>query len=430
MELPRTSPPTLASNSDLPQVLAYPRGRNRFGIRNHILVVPTTFCTNRLAEEIADAFRDVRFGPQGENRVIALYHGVGCCSVGFDEELGLRVLKHATRNPNVGAVLSVSLGCGAYCSSCHASGASKWDGKLIQRIQESRQQYEVVTQGHGTRGALQQAKTIIGRLVDELGRQERTPHPISKLVVGVMNGSSDSTSGLFTNPAVGYFGDWLIDQGGRVLFSQTIETLGAESFLLERVKSDSVRQRLKRLLTAVTMLRRGVEKEGIESDPTRGNRLGGLSTLAEKSIGTVFKIGHDPSHEILGVIEHGGTLDNHQAGLYLIDGPGQDLICATGLAVAGAHLIIFTTGRGTPTGSAISPTLKVTSNRQTFTNQQGDIDVYFPVEEIFDSGRGLKDIALETLTPRILSLVEGRELATAEVRGQRDFAVRQLWPID
>jgi altronate dehydratase large subunit len=406
------------------------RAAKRYGTRSHVLIIPATLCALETARKIAARFTGRRFGARGENRVVMLAHEVGCCSVGTDDKLGHRLLRNATLNPNVAAALVVSLGCGSYCSVSNGAGQSSRGGSLITSIQGPRRQEEVVMQAPGgCEAAVEDGVKMVERMIAEVETAKRVDAPLSALVPGVMNGSSDPTSGLFTNRGVGFFCDLLLDAGGRIAFSQTTEMLGAEDVLLERADTERTRYQVSRLLTAATMMRLAVESEGVESEPTQGNLRSGISTLQEKSVGTLFKIGVSPAHRIVGVVPHGKAVES-KPGIYLVDGPGQDVLCMSGLAAAGATLVLFTTGRGAPTGSPLAPTIKITSNRRTFENMPDVIDLCLPVEEIFDAGRSLRDIAVNTLMPYVLAVASGRELTAAERSGQQDFQVRQMWPIE
>jgi altronate dehydratase large subunit len=411
-------------------VKLYARGRKRFGTRSHILIVPATFCTIETARMIAARFANRHFGSNAENRVVVIEHEVGCCSVGIDEHGSLRILRNSSHNPNIAAVLVVSLGCGAHCSPSNSSGESARTGSLITSIQGPRRQEEVVVQGPGGRNdAVERGVKMIEAMIQEVERTGRVETSLADLVPGVMNGSSDPTSGLFTNPATGIFCDFLMNANGRIAFSQTTEMLGAEKIMLARADSDRVQQRMARLLSAATTMRMAVELEGVETEPTQGNLRSGISTLKEKSVGTLFKIGMSPKYPIVDVVPHGKTIGS-KSGIYLVDGPGQDVLCMSGLVAAGANVVLFTTGRGAPTGSPLAPTIKITSNFTTQQNMPELIDVYLPVEEIFEQGRSMAEIALQTLVPYVHAVASGTQLTAAELSGQRDFQVRQLWPIE
>ncbi|MEO0649534.1 MAG: UxaA family hydrolase, partial [Planctomycetota bacterium] len=319
------------------RVLGYRRNKNRFGIRNHIAVVPTVFCANRVAAEIASGFEDARWGTADENRVLHLGHTVGCCSIGFDEETAIDVLMGLAQNPNVGGVLLVHLGCGQLCSECGSTGKPVGSGRLnlLLRSLSSVLKADTIIHAKGSLSAIEDGRQKVARMIEKLEAQERTEFHVGNLAIGVMNGSSDPTSGLFANPAVGHFSDWLLSRGGRVAFSQTVEMLGAEDAVLERLGDEhsparqrSVRHRVESQLWRTTAMRVAVEGLGIESEPTPGNRRGGISTLAEKSIGTLFKIGHDAEHSIVDVLPHGKSMSS-KGGIHLVDGPGQDVLCLT-----------------------------------------------------------------------------------------------------
>lgn len=411
------------------RVMLYARGRRRFGIRNHILILASTFCTLETARMIHAHFSDTRFGRRGENRVILLEHETGCCSVGIDESLAHRTLRNASLNTNVARVVVISLGCGSYCSTANSTGHSTRTGKLIKTIQAPVRQEEVVVQAPGSReGAVKQGVQIIRRMIKEIENQERVETSLASLFPGVMNGSSDPTSGLYANPAVGFFADFILDLGGRVAFSQTTEMIGAESLIVPRADADSTRHQIMRLLSATATMRRAVEDEGVECEPTQGNIRSGISTLAEKSVGTIFKIGTSSAHRIVDVVPHGKSAGS-PPGIYLVDGPGQDVLAMSGLVASGANMVLFTTGRGAPTGSPIAPTVKITANETTAANMPDVIDLCLPVNEIFEKQRSLQEIALEALVPEIHAIASGKR-TKAEIAGQKDFQVRQMWPID
>lgn len=418
-------------------LLGFPRKDGNFGVRNHVLVVPSVFCTNEISQRIARHYAGKSFGEHGENKVVVLHHGVGCCNVGIDEGLAYRVIRNSILNPNIGAVVAVSLGCGQLCTACGSGGDVGEAGRLTKGLADHKPLTEVVVHANGgTEACFERAVAAIEGHIADLEQQKREPFPFSKLAIGVMNGSSDATSGLFTNPAVGHFSDWLVEHGGRIFFSQTIETLGGETMVTDKLDTTDgeLVERTMRLFRAVTSFRQAVEKEGVQSEPTPGNIRQGLSTLAEKSIGSIFKIGHKAENKLVGLVPH-GKLAGEKAGIYLVDGPGQDIICMTGLSAAGAQIVLFTTGGGTPTGSGVSPTVKLTSNRQTYNRMRPNIDLCLPVEDIFlerngNPRRSLQEIAIDSIVPFVKDVAEGRTQTCAEKIGQNDFHVRQMWMTD
>jgi altronate dehydratase large subunit len=416
-------------NNNPIQAWLYPVARNRYATRQHVVVATTVFCNRSILEEVHGRLAHLRFGKNGENRVIVIDHPVGCCSVGFDVEVAEDVLTNTLQHPNVGGIVVVSLGCGSYCSTASTAGFSDGNGRLVKRI-STRRPMEIVVQAEGGRAAaVSRICDAVELLIAELEKKERENVALSNIPMAVMNGSSDPTSGLFANPAIGHYCDDHLDRNGRVLFGQTTEILGAEPLILGRISSEHIHNQVRRKFEAATMMRLTVEREGVECEPTQGNIRSGISTLAEKSVGTVAKIGSKTGNQIVEIVQHGSAASTKR-GVHFVDTPGQDVLCLTGLVAAGAGLVLFSTGRGAPTGSPIAPTIKITGNRATSERLPDLIDVCLPVEDIFEKGRSLRDIALETLVPFVSDVASGIRLTAAERNGQRDFQVRQLWPIE
>ncbi len=415
----------------------YRRERRVYGARNHVLILPTTPCTNRLAEIIYEEFRGERWGERGENRVVLARHGAGCCHIGFDLDVALRTLAGLASHPNVHGVLLVSLGCGQLCKIPLRPGESKRDNLLSFRLYDRLLKRGVKVRwvnlqepwpegSDGFERVVELGRRFVREMVEEASSAERVEAPVRRLVVGVGNGASDPTSGLFANPAVGYVVEKLVGEGASVVFAQTTEILGGEQLLLSRVASERVARKLRRLLEASYAMKIALADYMGESDPTPGNIASGISTLAEKSLGSLLKVGRDPSVKLLDVLPYAWPVPRGRGGLYLMDTPGMDIPSITGMVAGGAHAVIFTTGLGTPVGSAVSPVLKVTANRETYARLSRIIDVYVPAEEVF-SGRSLRDVALESVYPALLDVLSGDRLAKSEVNGQVDLEVRQYW---
>ena len=257
-------------------------------------------------------------------------------------------------------------------------------------------------------------------------RQTNIPHNI---ITAILNGGSDPTSGLFANPAVGHFTDHLIQQGGSAVFSQTSELLGAEQyFYKQKAMNENVALKLKTMVNLYDNLTRSLEQYVTESEPTPGNIESGISTLSEKALGCCSKAGHLDSIRIQKILPYTQKIPSYP-GLYFMDGPGQDILCMMGMLIGGAHLVMFTTGIGSPLGSAIAPVIKVTANKQTYDMLNSNIDVYIPKEDIFTKGEYLKDIAHELLIPLFHSVISGKSQTKSEIMGQRDFGIRQMWPL-
>jgi len=425
-------------------IYAYRRkGRKVYGIRNHVLILPTTACVNRIAEIIWDEFKDVRWGENKENRVVLARHSGGCTHIGFDEEIAFNTLLGLASHPNIYGVLLISLGCGQFCKRPLIEGENKKlnlsEFKLYDRLlKRGVKVYWINVQERVMfkkyKSSLEQAidlgKKFVERMIEDAKTMEREETGLEHFVMGIGNGASDPTSGLFTNSALGYVVDHFIHKGGTVVFSQTIEMLGAEELVfrkIDRNKRKHVYNKVKRLLETAVVLKEALQEYLGESDPTPGNIRSGISTLTEKSVGTMLKIGHDPSIPIKDVLYFSQKIPRN-GGLYLMDSPGMDIFSISGMIAGGAHLVIFTTGMGTPVGSVAGPVLKVTTNKETFEKMPDIIDIYIPTEEIFDRGKKLKDLSIEIMYPKILKVMNGEILSLAEQRGHMDFDVRCYWP--
>ncbi len=421
----------------------YRRKRKVYGIRNHVLILPTTACVNRIAEIIWEEFRDVKWGENKENKVVLARHSGGCTHIGFDEEIAFNTLLGIASHPNIYGVLLVSLGCGQFCKRPLLDRESKRlnlsEFKLYDRLVKRGIKVYWVNVQEGImfkkyKSSLEQAidlgKRFVERMVEEAKILERNETSLEHFVMGIGNGASDPTSGLFTNSALGFVVDHFIHNGGTVVFSQTIEMLGAEELVfrkIDRNKRKHVYNKVKRLLETTMVLKEALQEYLGESDPTPGNIRSGISTLTEKSVGTMLKIGHDPSIPIRDVLYFGQRVPRN-GGLYLMDSPGMDIFSISGMCAGGVHLVIFTTGMGTPVGSVVAPVLKVTANKETYEKMPDIIDIYIPVEEIFEQGRSLKELAVEVIYPKVLKVMNGEVLSLAEKRGHMDFDVRCYWP--
>lgn len=404
----------------------YKRGANRYGTRNHVAVIASNFCCNVTVQKICAHFTDTLFGDHGENRVIPLTHTGGCCDVGFDELLVERTLAHTAMNPNFGGVVVVNLGCGEFCSACRGDGAPQGNGRLMRALSKHGHVAEVVIQGPGGLStAVERGIAAVRRMVAELARQCREPVDFKLGVFpGVMNGSSDMTSPV-ANAAVGTIIDQIVVDYGRAAFGQTTEMLGAERVILSRADDDRIKWRVQELLTARAEQRAAAEHEGVEVEPTSGNKDGGISTLSEKSLGTVKKVGS--VGRIVEVVPFGATASTKD-GLHLIDTPGQDVLCLSGLGAAGCNLIFFTTGRGATTGAAGIPTIKISANARTYDNMSDIVDCYLPLEEVIEHGRPLEEVAFGIISEYATAVAAGTQLTRAEANGHNDFQVMKFLP--
>ena len=324
--------------SDLPRepaptIMAYRRPDGRVGIRNDIWIIPTVGCVNRLCERLAASCGG-----------LALTHPYGCSQLGADHEMTANLLAALARHPNAGGVLVVALGCeNNTLESFKARLSSQLPTLNIRflRAQDPGDEFE-------------RGKALIAELLANRP-QERVPVPASELVVGLKCGGSDGFSGLTANPLVGRFSDWLVARGGATVLTEVPEMFGAETLLMKRCRTRAVFDRCVAMVNDFKDYYTRHNQVCYEN-PSPGNKAGGISTLEDKSLGCVQKGGSAPVEDVLG---YGEPVKAH--GLSLLTGPGNDLVASTVLAAAGCHLILFTTGRGTPFGTVV-PTMKIATN--------------------------------------------------------------------
>ncbi|QJC52685.1 UxaA family hydrolase [Paenibacillus albicereus] len=381
-------------------ILAYERANGDIGIRNHLLIIPTVICSNQVCSRIAQLVPGA----------VAVPHPHGCSQIGADKDRTFAVLAGTGANPNVGAVLIVSLGC-EVVDPQQLADAIRVTGKPVEW-------FDIQSVG-GSVKAIEHGAKLARQLQSDLMRQPQVPVPLSKLKVGVKCGGSDATSGLASNPALGAAADALVRAGGTVVIGETTEIIGAEHVLAERCPDPAVRERL---YAIVGRFEREVERMGADmrgGNPSPGNIAGGLSTIEEKSLGCISKCGTSP---ILGVTEYAERLP--EGGLYFMDSPGNDIECVSGMAAAGAHIVCFTTGRGTPTGAAVVPVVKITGNDRTFSLMEDNMDV--DVSPMLDGSLDV-EAAGERIWQEIVEVAAGK-LTKAEILGHQEFSINRIGP--
>lgn len=384
--------------SEQPTFRGYRRPDGQIGIRNHLLILPTSVCSSTVASNIAAQVPGA----------VALANQHGCCQIGEDYEQTLRTLIGLGKNPNVAAVLVVGLGCEGIPIQQTADEIAK-TGKPVEAI--------IIQEAGGTLKTTALGLQIASRLARESAQLQPEVFPISELSLGIECGGSDFTSGLVSNPAAGSASDLLVAADGTAMLSETTEFIGAEHVLAKRAKSPEIAQKLIQIVeqTEIRAKNQNVDLRG--GQPTPGNIAGGISSIEEKSLGCIYKAGHSPIQDVLsyGVAPSG-------KGLYIMDTPGQDVESITGMLAGGMQVIIFTTGRGTPTGSPIAPVIKITGNGQTFRQMEDNIDldlssVLNGEETIEQAGRRIFEEIVE---------VANGKLTKAESLGHREFGIHRI----
>jgi altronate dehydratase large subunit len=319
------------------------------------------------------------------------------------------VLTGIGTNPNVGAVVLVSLGC-----------ESNQPDTLAERIARSGREVEVVSiqASGGIRAAFDDVTNVVARMRASLELDQRVDAGWDELTVGLECGGSDGWSGITANPALGRAADWLVDKGATVMLGETPEIVGAEHLLADRAVSPKVAEDL---LRAVDGWERKIAYAGADArggQPSPGNIDGGITTIEEKSLGALQKAGNRPLQEVVG---YGVRASAH--GFVFMDTPGQDIEQLTGFASGGCQLVCFTTGRGTPTGSPVMPVIKIATNSRVADLMEEHIDIN--AGRIVEGSATLEDVAAEIIDT--IAAVCAGEATASERNRQRDFALPRLW---
>jgi altronate dehydratase large subunit len=311
------------------------------------------------------------------------------------------------KNPNVAGVLLVGLGCESITCDILAEGIMS-TGKPVESL--------IIQEEGGTINTTEKGIRILQKMAQEVADLKKEPFPVSKLTLAVECGGSDSTSGLAANPAVGVAADMLIDKGGTVMFGETQEMTGTQHILARRALNENVG---KDIIEMIEKQEARMRAMGIDSRyMSKGNQDGGLTTIEEKSLGAIRKGG---TRAIQGVLRNNReALDvPNRSGLWLQDGPGWDVPSVTHMVAAGAQVVVFTSGRGSTTGHAISPVLKVTGNPVTFQNLKDNIDIN--AGTILDGSDSLNSVG-KRIFDTVVEVASGR-LTKAEALGYHEFIV-------
>lgn len=375
----------------------YRRGDGRVGTRNEIWILPTVGCVARTAEKIA-AIAHARHAGAVDG-VHAFAHPFGCSQLGDDLAGTRSMLAALACHPNAGGVLLVGLGC-----------ESNQLDRLIEEIPQGLRGRVRTLRAQSAGDEIEEGVALVDALVATASLTRRQEVGLSELVIGLKCGGSDGFSGLTANPLVGRMADRVTAAGGTAILSEIPEIFGAERLLMARARDASV---FEAIVGVVNDFKRYFIAHGepISENPSPGNLAGGITTLEEKSLGAVQKGGRGRVEDVL---RYGQRV--RRRGLTLLEAPGNDAVSSTALAAAGATMILFTTGRGTPLGFPV-PTVKIASNSELATRKRGWID--------FDAGAVLReglDPVAEQLAERIVAIASGEETA-AERNGEREIAI-------
>lgn len=379
--------------------MGYRRENGEVGIRNEIWIIPTVGCVNGLAEKAAANLRAAGL-PDNVEEVVVFSHPYGCSQLGDDHEASRRILADLVRHPNAGGVLVVGLGC-----ENNTMAAFK---ELIGPVDESRVKF-LVTQE--VEDELETCAELLGALCDHAATAMREPVPAAELRIGLKCGGSDAFSGLTANALVGAVSDRLIARGGSAVLTEIPEAFGAETILFNRCVNESV---FNDAVTVVNDFKNYFLSHGepVGENPSPGNKDGGITTLEDKSLGCVQKGGRAP---LMDVLRYGESIQS--AGLTLLEGPGNDIVAVTALAASGCHMVLFTTGRGTPLGGPV-PVVKIASNSALAVRKKNWTD--------FNAGVLLEDTEMGAVADgfldQLLATASGQATCN-ETNGYRDFAI-------
>ncbi|MBZ5752161.1 UxaA family hydrolase [Metabacillus rhizolycopersici] len=380
-------------------IKGYRRPNGKIGIRNHLLIIPTVICANHVANRIQQAV------PSS----VAIPHQHGCSQIGEDKDRTHKLLAGMGKNPNVGAVLLISLGCEVIDAKVLKKEIEEETGKPVEWID--------IQDAGGSVKAIQKGSEVVKSLFKEIEKVPQVDVPLSELILGVKCGGSDATSGLCSNPALGKAADQLLGHGGTIVMGETTEIIGAEHLVAQKAVSEEVANKL---YAYVDNFEKEVERIGADmrgGNPSPGNIEGGLSTIEEKSLGCISKAGTAPLKDVLSFAE-----EIPGNGYYFMDSPGNDIECVSGMAAAGVHMVCFTTGRGTPTGNPIIPVIKITGNEHTAVKMLDNIDVdTSPVMK----GKETTEEAGNRILETVIKTAQG-ELAKAEILGHQEFSISRI----
>ncbi len=370
--------------------MGYRRERG-VGIRNEIWIIPTVGCVNKIAEAMAKAVTEL---PENVDGVFAFPHPYGCSQIGDDHENTKKLLAALCNHPNAGGVLLLGLGC-----------ENNQIDAMLPLIREDRMARVRTLVCQQVNDEMEEGAKLIQELMALCSQDRREPVPVSELIVGMKCGGSDGFSGITANPLVGAFSDLMAAQGGSTVLTEVPEMFGAENPLLARSRDEEIfRQGVEMIEEFKDYYRKN--NQPIYENPSPGNKAGGITTLEEKSLGCIEKAGSSEIQAVLNYAEPATA-----KGLQILSAPGNDLVATTTLAASGAHLVLFTTGRGTPFAGPV-PTVKISTNTDLYQRKKNWID--------FNAGVLLDQTDMATLAKElydyVLRLASGEEGVKQESR--------------
>lgn len=381
-------------------VNVYERSGGEVGIRNELWVIPTVGCVNAQARAIVEAFRSKHGKLSGVDGCFTYTHPYGCSQIGEDHERTKLLLQRMVKHPNCGGVLVLGLGCENNRMDVFRETLGEYDEKRTRFL---------IAQD--VADEIDEGVKLLDELYETAKNDRRVEKDISCLKIGLKCGGSDGLSGITANPLVGRLSDYMASVGGTTVLTEVPEMFGAEQLLMDRAKDEETFERTVKLINGFKEYYQKHDQPVYEN-PSPGNKAGGITTLEDKSLGCTQKSG---TQEVCGVLFDGDRLTAH--GLNLLNGPGNDMVAVTNLGCAGCHLVLFTTGRGTPFGGFV-PTVKISTNSDLAKRKSNWID--------FDAG-GIAagesfDSKLEQLIDLVVKVADGQQTVN-ERYNSRDIAL-------
>lgn len=377
----------------------YRRSDGHIGIRNHVLILPASICASDVARQVMNQVKGT----------VSFHNQLGCSQTPIDQACTLRTMAGMAANPNVYGTIVISLG----CENCQMDLVTK----EIQRRCDKPLETFIIQECKGTLHTVEQAVRCARAMVSEASRMQREEADASELMIATECGGSDPTSGLAANPLVGEVADYIIAAGGTAVLSETTEFIGAEKLLAKRAVNAQVSAQILEIVRHYEDAMLCVHDDVRKRNPSPGNQKGGITTLEEKSLGCIYKSGHAP---IQAVYDYAQPI--HHKGLVIMDTPGNDPISMSGMAAGGCQLVLFTTGRGTPTGNPIVPVIKISANRETADLMRDNLD--FDASPLIFGHKTmdeLRDALLEEIRE-----VAGGKLTRSEILGYYETAIARV----
>ena len=378
------------------QFWGYRRAEGRPGIRNHVLILPTCACGSESSRIVASQVRGA----------VNIVFNTGCSDVAANTAMSQKVLTGFACNPNVYGVVIIGLG-------CETVGHKLLKEKIQKMTSKPVVSFGIQDEG-GTLKTIEKAVRAARDMAAEAGMQQKELFDISELFMGIECGGSDATSGIASNPAVGELSDLLVDLGATTMMSESIEWIGGEHVVAKRAATPRIHNEIIEVCRAYEDHLLAAGQDCRAGQPTPGNKAGGLSTLDEKSLGCIRKGGTRPVVEVLEQAER-----PTKRGALVMDTAGYDISSVTSMVAGGCQAVIFTTGRGTPTGNAIVPVLKVTANEVTYKKMEDNMDV--DLSAIVRGEKTYQEMGKELLAV-MHDICNGR-MTKAEAYGFSDIAV-------